>query len=76
VRIRVSRGLVHGGGGSADAVSGGKASTVIPRSNSTLGFLIGHISMVLRPLLMTSPCGRARVRGWVCGGAPAPPLLW
>jgi hypothetical protein len=29
VLIRVSRGLVHGGGGSAGAVSDGKASTVI-----------------------------------------------
>jgi hypothetical protein len=28
VRIGVSRGLVHGGGGSANALSGGKASTV------------------------------------------------
>jgi hypothetical protein len=28
VRIRVSRGLVHGGGGSASAVSDGMVSTV------------------------------------------------
>jgi hypothetical protein len=75
VWIRVSRELVHGGGGSAGTASDGKASTVIPGSKLALGFSIGNISKALRPPLMTSPCGRARVHGWVCGGAPTPPLL-
>jgi hypothetical protein len=75
VRIRVSREVVHGGGGSTGVVSGVKASTVILRSNSALRFSIGNISRVLRPPLMTFPCGRACVCGWVCSGALAPPLL-
>jgi hypothetical protein len=75
-RIGVSRGLVHGGGGSVGAVSDGKTSTVLSRSNSPLGSSIEHNSKVLRPPSRTSPCGRVRARGWVCGGAPAPPLLW
>jgi hypothetical protein len=75
VRIGVSRELVHGGGSSAGMASGGKASIVNPGSNSALGFSIGNISKALRPPLMTSLSGRAHALGWVCGGAPAPPLL-
>jgi hypothetical protein len=75
VQIRGSRGIVHGGGGSAGVVSGDKTPMAIPRSNSALGFSIGHIRGVLRPLLMTYLRGRAHVHGWVGGGSLAPPLF-
>jgi hypothetical protein len=75
VRVRVSRGLVHGGGGSAGVVSSGKTPMAILRFNSALGFSIGLLRGVLRPPLMTYLRGRAHVHGWVGGGSPAPPLF-
>jgi hypothetical protein len=74
VRIRVFRGLVHGGGGSAGVVNGGETPMAILRFNSVLGSSIGLLRGVLRPLLTTylrwrrlsgtssvsRPCSRAR----------------
>jgi hypothetical protein len=75
VQIKVSREPVHGSGGLTGTVCGGEASIVIPRSSLAFGFSIGSIRKVLRPPLMTSPRGGARVYGWVCGDALTPPLL-
>jgi hypothetical protein len=72
VRIRVSREPVHGGGSSAGMVSDGEASTVILRSSSAFGFSIRNINKALRPPTMTFPRGKARVHGWVRGGALTP----
>jgi hypothetical protein len=74
-RIRVRRGVYDGGGDSSGTTSSGGASIVILRFKSTFGFLIGNISKALRPPTMTFPHGGAHVHGWVCGGAPTPPLL-
>jgi hypothetical protein len=75
VRIKVFRGLVYGGGGSAGVVNGGETPMAIQRFKMALGSSIGLLRRVLRPLLTTYLRGRAHVHGWVSGGSPAPPLF-
>jgi hypothetical protein len=75
VRIKVFRGLVYGGGGSASVVNGGETPMAIPRFKMALGSSIGLLRRVLRPLLTTYLRGRAHVHGWVSGSSPAPPLF-
>jgi hypothetical protein len=75
VRIKVLRGRVCGGGGSAGVVNGGETSMANPRFKLALGSSIGLLRGVLGPLLSTHLRGRARVHGWVSGGSPAPPLF-
>jgi hypothetical protein len=74
VRIKVLRGRVYGGGGSAGVVNSGETSMANPRFKMVQGFSNGLLHGVLGPLLSTHLRGRARVHGWVGGGSPTPPV--